>query len=74
MRPGPKPKYQTDNSGAQALGEMLRRRDLSQRRAAEILGVTHGYLNRLVHGYVRPGRAVAVRIQEELGVPVSSWD
>lgn len=60
-------------NGAERLTEWLHRSRLKQRVAAELLGMTEGYLSQLLHGVRRPSLTVALRIEGETGIPVQSW-
>jgi len=39
---------------------------LSQRQAAKMLGITHGYLSRITRGLQRPGVGTLIKFQEHL--------
>jgi hypothetical protein len=73
--PGPQPNYQElPSAGAQELAEALIARRWSQAAGAKTLGCSPGFLNHLLHGRKLPGRTLALKIQDTLGVRVESWD
>lgn len=51
------------------------RMDITQCRAAEMIGVHEVYLSKVMTGDVRvPGLAIAFRIQDVTGIPARSWE
>lgn len=55
------------------LHQYMTARKLTQRELAARLGLSVSYVNELLKGNKTPGLRVALRIQEETGVPVASW-
>jgi transcriptional regulator with XRE-family HTH domain len=61
--------------GRERLREWLDRSKMSQRKTAELIGVTEQYFGQLLHGDRRmPSLMVAIRIEDVTGVPARSWD
>ncbi len=57
------------------LATWLEEHDVSQDVFADKIGVTQGYISRLVNGERIPGGAIAIAIEKETGgdVPAASW-
>lgn len=47
--------------------------DKSQGELAEALGISGAYVSMLRSGERQPGRKLALRIEQLIGVPVASW-
>jgi transcriptional regulator with XRE-family HTH domain len=45
-----------------------------QVEAAELLGSVQSHLSRIERGERLPGRRLALRIEQQYGVPMSAWD
>ena len=63
--------------GAALLGRWRNERKLSQVEASERLGLEdQGWYSKLERGFRKPGRSLAVRIEQVTDgqVPVASWD
>jgi ribosome-binding protein aMBF1 (putative translation factor) len=60
--------------GPAALKAALKKRGLSLRRAAKLLGIdNHVFIYRCAVGRSIPSAPLAVRMEDELGIPVRSW-
>lgn len=46
---------------------------MTQREAAETLGIHFTVLNKLLKGTRPPGRETAIVIEEKTGIPVAAW-
>ena len=57
----------------QRLKEELKARNLTQRSAAEALGITDAYLGQIILGRETPGLKLAVKIQELYKVPCEDF-
>lgn len=61
-------------SGSVLLAEWVEKRGYERRAdAAEVLGISEGYISLLLSGDRAPGRDKAVEIQDLTGIPVSAW-
>lgn len=62
------------SEGARLLREALAKDDLSQGKAAQMLGVLYpDQVNRWVHGDRKPGLKHASAIEREFGIPMIAW-
>ncbi len=59
--------------GAILLRRAIRRRGLSVRSAAKLLGIDHSYLSRITRGLASPSLALAGRCRLLFGVSEASW-
>ena len=59
------------NNGARLLRQMFERP--KQEAIAKRIGVGPSYLSLLASGSRKPSRAVAEKIEKELGIPVEAW-
>jgi plasmid maintenance system antidote protein VapI len=61
-------------SAGQLLTEWIDKRfDGNQKNAAEYLEISEAYVSYLKDGERAPGRELAIRIQDETGIPVTAW-
>lgn len=57
----------------QRLRDWMRRSRLTQRAAAEVLGVHFTFVSQLVNAHRSPSLATAVRFERLTGIPVEAW-
>ncbi len=60
-------------SGPEHLRDWMRRRDMNQREAAALLGITEVYLSQLLNGHRQPGLPNAIKIERITGIAVEGW-
>jgi plasmid maintenance system antidote protein VapI len=59
--------------GRALLKAWIDRMGLTQRAAAQLLGIDHTFLNQMLTGRRLPSLANAIRIEHRTGVSVESW-
>jgi len=59
--------------GREQLAAWRERSKLKQYELARLLEITDAYLSQVLSGKRRPSLLIAVRIERETGIPVSSW-
>lgn len=59
--------------GRERLRDWIDRSRLTQRAAAELLGIHYTFLSQLLNNDRTPALATAVRIERVTGIPVESW-
>ena len=62
------------NKGGAALAEALASRGHTHERAEELLGVSRGYVSRLISGVCKAGRAVSGHARTAYGIDPALWD
>ena len=60
-------------SGRERLREWIERSKLTQRTAAELLGMHYTFINQILGGSRSPALGTAVRIERVTGIPVEAW-
>jgi transcriptional regulator with XRE-family HTH domain len=60
-------------SGSEQLRDWMRRREVNQREASELLGITDVFLSQILNGHRQPGLANAINIERKAGISVESW-
>lgn len=68
---GPRADYSKASGGGKALIDAMGQ--MSQAEAARELGVSAGFIHRLIRGEKRPGLDLAKKIRDRFGVPVDAW-
>ncbi len=64
----------TRSLGAAALRAWREREGMTQFQAAGRIGIDFTYLTRIERGARKPGRVIAVKLEEVAGIPVADWD
>jgi len=62
------------NEGGRRLGLEIDRRKMTYDAAEKMIGVSSGFVGRLIRGERLPGRVTAERIRAEFGVEPTAWD
>ncbi|WP_250534371.1 helix-turn-helix domain-containing protein [Caballeronia sp. AZ10_KS36] len=57
----------SNNAAGKALAELLKLKDLSQRAAADLLGIKQPSLHAMIHGDLRITADMAVKIERNIG-------
>lgn len=60
-------------SGSEQLRDWMRRREVNQREAADLLSITDVFLSQILNGHRQPGLANAINIERTTGISVESW-
>lgn len=60
-------------SGPEQLRDWMRRREVNQREAAELLNITEVFLSQLLNSKRTPGLENAIKIERLTGISVESW-
>lgn len=60
-------------SGPEQLRDWMRRREVNQTEAAELLSITGVFLSQLLNNKRSPGLANAIKIERMTGISVESW-
>ena len=60
-------------SGPEQLRDWMRRREVNQREASNLLGVTDVFVSQILNGQRQPGLANAINIERITGISVESW-
>lgn len=60
-------------SGRERLREWIERSKLTQRTAAELLGMHYTFVNQILSGRRSPALGTAVWIERITGIPVEAW-
>ena len=63
----------SNNPAGKALAELLKLKDLSQRAAAELLGIKQPSLHSMIHGDLRITADMAVKIERQIGGRAESF-
>jgi transcriptional regulator with XRE-family HTH domain len=66
-------KVQLMQHGREQLAAWLRRSKLKQCDFARQIHITDAYLSQVLSGKRRPSLPIAVRIEDQTGIPVRSW-
>jgi transcriptional regulator with XRE-family HTH domain len=61
------------HAGMALLADWVKRRGSTQHAAAQFLNISESLMSMFLSGGRRPGRDLAVRIQDATGIPVSAW-
>ena len=60
-------------SGTQLLSDWIERQKVSQRKAADLIGMDETHLAHILSGNRRPGLDNAVKIERATGIVVEAW-
>lgn len=61
------------NEGRTRLRAWMERSRLTQRKAAEMLGMHYTFLSQILNDLRTPALATAIRIERITGIPVEAW-
>lgn len=59
--------------GRKQLADWIKRSKLQKQEAAQLIGISAGFLSHLLGGHRLPTLPSAVNIEEATGIPVASW-